>query len=335
MYKIKCLIDGREFSHEFPGIEKKMLTKYIKEKYELTFEEYILKYEYYNISPLCACGCGIKTKFNKGVFFKYFSNHKNNIKQTIKTKNKIKQSKLVNNTLQLRLKRLGINQDLIQKSYNDFCEFKINFTDLEKKLTLDKRTLKKYWLEFDLINDKEVFNRICKKHQYYWQNKNNKAGGRKNIDDEILLNTYLFLKKEKNKYTLKEVIEKFEIDTTELVLYKRLKENFGKEIMDELLRLGISSKPEVEFYNVLKYFFGNDLKKSFRLEGKVYDFILKNKLLIEFDGEYWHSLLKNIDNDKLKDDIAVRNGYKIFRVKDSQSKDIEILNKIKKIAYEN
>jgi len=102
-----------------------------------------------------------------------------------------------------------------------------------------------------------------------------------------------------------------------------------------ILLSGNCSKPEIEFLHVLKFFFGKDLKSQFKLEGKIYDFILNDSLLIEFDGDYWHSLEKNIKNDKIKDQIALKNGYKIFRVKESKAKDIEILKKIKKIAYEN
>lgn len=149
------------------------------------------------------------------------------------------------------------------------------------------------------------------------------------------MNVYLFLSNNKNKYTLKEVIDKFELDVTELVLFKRLKEEFEEEKIKELLKFGLSSKPEIEFYNILRFYFNKDVKKSFKLEGKFYDYIINNTLLVEFDGEYWHSLLKNKINDKSKDEIALKNNYKIFRVKEKEAKDINILLKIKKLAYEN
>lgn len=66
-------------------------------------------------------------------------------------------------------------------------------------------------------------------------------------------------------------------------------------------------------------------KYSFRLENRQYDFLLPDyKLLIECDGDYWHCnpkfypqpkrwQLERRKIDKLKNEIAERNGYKIVR----------------------
>ena len=115
------------------------------------------------------------------------------------------------------------------------------------------------------------------------------------------------------------------------MLYKRLCENFDETLIKEYLSFGLASKSETEYYNVIKYFFGKDLQKGFKLEDKFYDFILLDKIIIEFDGDYWHSLIKNINNDKVKDELARKNDYIIFRVKESESKDLEILNKLNKL----
>lgn len=149
------------------------------------------------------------------------------------------------------------------------------------------------------------------------------------------MNIFIFIKQEKGKYSLKEVKEKFDIEEPTIILYKRLVEKFSEKVIDDVLKCGNSSNAEIEFGNILKYYFGKDVKTQIKVENKIYDFMINNILLVEFDGEYWHSLLKNIENDKLKDEIAIRNGYKIFRVKEKKCKDIEILLKIKKEAYEN
>jgi hypothetical protein len=336
MYKIKCLIDNVEFTHPLKGKEKRKLAQHIKKNYNISYQEYVLKYFYDNVHPICACGCGNKTKFFKGVFFKYFEDHKNKIKLSEEQKEKLKKTR--NNKYNLltnRLKKLKISVEDLKKHYDEFCDFKTNFTNLEKTICIDKRTIKKYWIELGFINNLETFKRIVKKHQIYWQNKNDKAGGKKHLKEELLLNVYFFISNEKNKYTLKEIINKYNLNITELVLFKRLSEKFTEEKIKNLLKLGISSKPEMEFFNVLKFYFGKDVKKPFKLEGKIYDYILNNKVLIEFDGEYWHSLLKNKENDELKNKIAIKHGYKIFRVKEKNANDIEILLTLKKLAYEN
>jgi very-short-patch-repair endonuclease len=98
------------------------------------------------------------------------------------------------------------------------------------------------------------------------------------------------------------------------------------------LKSGLSSKTEMEYFTILKYFFGSDIKKGFKLKNKFYDFILLDKILIEFDGDYWHGLLKNKLNDMEKDRIALDEGYILYRVKESESKDIEHINKLFKLT---
>ena len=146
-----------------------------------------------------------------------------------------------------------------------------------------------------------------------------------------MFNVYNYLKENKGKYTLNEISNKFSLPISSLVLYKRLSENFGEEYIKNLLNYGLSSKPETEYFNILKYFCGSNIKKGFTLEGKFYDFILYNKILIEFDGDYWHNLLKNKINDEIKNNTALKNNYIIFRIKESESKDINMIIKLNKI----
>jgi very-short-patch-repair endonuclease len=60
-----------------------------------------------------------------------------------------------------------------------------------------------------------------------------------------------------------------------------------------------------------------------------------DKLIIEFDGDYWHNKPDAILNDKLKDEIAIEEGFNIFRIKYSERLDpnkiIEITDKLKEI----
>jgi hypothetical protein len=203
---------------------------------------------------------------------------------------------------------------------------KYNLTELEEISSIDKRTIKRYWEELKII-DLEEYKRTSKKHK--GSTKKRADIIKKKIDGDILFQIYEFIKINNQKFTLNELIDKFDIKYSKNVVYKRLKDNFSD--VDEYLKYGNSSNSEIEFYNVIRYFFGKNANKQFKLENKVYDIILYNKILIEFDGTYWHSLAKNVENDKLKDEIARRNNYIMFRVKDTESNSIEILNKLKKI----
>ena len=323
-----CKIDNVIISSDSERAIHKLST-YLRKKHNMTLREYVLKYYYNNINPVCECGCGEKTKFHKGKFFKYVGNHKNKIKPTNDILLKQKKNRALKNTLNLRLKRLGYSADDLINIYNEFINFKINFTDIEKKYAIDKRTIRKYWYELKLIENKELFNRICKKHQNYWSSI--KVDRKIKIDDDILLNVYKFLRKHPNRHTLKEIKNMYNLNQSSLVLYKRLVDVFDKEEIDKHLKLGISSKPEIEFFNILRFYYGEDIQKNFVLNRKQYDYILLNKILIEYDGDYWHSMPNKIMVDKEKDILAKKNGYIIIRVKDSESKNVEVLHKINKI----
>jgi hypothetical protein len=329
-FKNVCLIDNVEITNE-NGLAISILSKYLKNKHNTTLKEYLLKYYYNNEHPKCFCGCGNDVCYYKGKFGKFYDNHKNLMPIDEHTRLKMIEKIKLSNSLENRLRKVDKTKEELEFAYNEYVNYSQSFDDLTKKLKLDKRTLKKFWVELNLIKDVRKFETISKKHQKIWADKNGKAGGRQLIEDDLLLNIYLFIKNNKGKYTLNEISLKFNVSVSILVLYKRLCENFGETLIKEYLSFGLASKSETEFYNILKYYFGGDLKKGFKLEGKFYDFILLNKIIIEFDGDYWHSLIQNKINDNFKDELARKNNYIIFRVKESESKDITILNKLNKL----
>ena len=56
------------------------------------------------------------------------------------------------------------------------------------------------------------------------------------------------------------------------------------------------------------------------------------KAIIEFDGDYWHSLPKMQLKDKERNEIYARYGYKVLMLKYADIKDEEILiNKIENL----
>lgn len=64
-------------------------------------------------------------------------------------------------------------------------------------------------------------------------------------------------------------------------------------------------------------------KFQYPLGGKVYDFYIPQiQLLIEVDGDYWHSLPENIENDAIKNQIAEDYGLKLVRFSESDINSI-------------
>jgi len=75
-----------------------------------------------------------------------------------------------------------------------------------------------------------------------------------------------------------------------------------------------SSKIERLIIIKLERYFKVKVEKQFKLQGKYYDFKFGNNL-VELDGVYYHRTPKQLYNDRLKDTIAERFGYKIHRIK--------------------
>lgn len=325
----RCLVCGKEIDSFSENSSHRLFLNHIRKEHNLSHERYIIKYELNNIPPTCACGCGNIPKFNKGNFGKYYKNHKDhmpNSKESIQKGIDTKKRKFLK--LENRIKRLGTSKKELKNLYNDFINFKINLREISRETGIDKRIIKKYWYELNFIEDKEQFNRITRKHQTYWFNNVVIPTPEEIIKiDNLLPDIFNFLTK--NRHTLREVKSTFDLKCTFGYLHKILKDTYGDDI-DKFIKLHNASNIEIEFFNILKFYF-KGVKRQYKLENKTYDYILKNKILIELDGTYWHNNEEAKKNDKFKDELAISNGFIIIRIKDTECKDINILNKIKKI----
>lgn len=109
-------------------------------------------------------------------------------------------------------------------------------------------------------------------------------------------------------------------------LMKHLIKLFSDDFSQYLI-YGVKSKEETFFLDILRFYFGcKNVKYGFKLNGKIYDALIFNKILFEYDGSFYHK--NKIDNDNLKDKIAIENGYYIYRVDEKSVKDINFLKKI-------
>lgn len=326
MFKIVCKICNFTIERKIKGKQYWQFTKHLKKDHNLTPYEYVLKYDYNNQHPLCACGCHEKVIFKKYKFRKFIVNHQ---KLTTEHKQKLKQFALNQNHI---FKDKNFTIDNLKSWFELYKTPDNNRQKLEKITKHDFRSLEKWWKKLNIATNQEI-RELSYKHKFLWGNQGNKNGTYVTIPDDILYHIYEFLQKNKNVCTLNQIKLKFEIKSSLLVLYKRLIENFDKKIIDSLLKSGLSSKPELDFYFVLCYFFGKEnVEKQFKLKRKFYDFLLFNKIIVEYDGLYWHR--NKLENDKEKDEIAINSGYKMFRVKEKDSHNIDTLLKIKELINE-
>lgn len=298
----------------------------------MTHEQYVVKHEFDGKHPKCHCGCDNDVKFTKGRFLKYFSDHKNHMKLTEEQKKKLSETNRIKNGVYRRLESVELTEFQLRSAYDSFLANEKSLRDLATLLVLDKRTIKRFWKELGFIEDMAKFERIAKKSQGMWKYKiiQPSLDDIKELERQWTAIVY-FLSNSAQKRTITEVIRVFNLKVGYNYLFDLICKRCGLDFVKEYLHLCNQSKIEIEFYNILKFYFGNSIKKQFLLNGKSYDYCLGGRILIELDGIYWHSKPKAIMNDKEKDEIAKSNGFTLLRVSEKEVKNINILFKIKEL----
>ena len=149
-----------------------------------------------------------------------------------------------------------------------------------------------------------------------------------------ILSDKLFLIKdllsESNKVTFNQIISLIGVNLNKNYLGWYLRENLTSSELKKVMFIK-HSQIEIDFLNVLKFYFGNSVLGSFELGGKIFDYKLGKNILIELDGEYWHSSEEAKNNDKIKNEIAKTNGFVLIRVSDKHVKSLDFLNNLKNI----
>lgn len=63
---------------------------------------------------------------------------------------------------------------------------------------------------------------------------------------------------------------------------------------------------------------GTDFAREFPLSGYEFDFIVPSvRLLIECDGDYWHSFPEAKNRDRIKTNSAIKQGYRVLRLSET------------------
>ena len=95
--------------------------------------------------------------------------------------------------------------------------------------------------------------------------------------------------------------------------WQRNKKNTGCPICNNKRT---QSRNEIRIFTELSSIF-NYVEENFVVEGYKYDVYIKDiNLLIEYDGDHWHSKAKTVKNDLLKNKIAKDNSFDMLRIRE-------------------
>ena len=327
MYNIKCEICDSYFDSKYKGREKQKLVKHLKSKHKnISIEDYYVKYYLNGIKPKCACGCGNYLEFHKFKYLKYISDHKNYVPVSKETKEKIKIGTEKYRIIDYKLKKSGLTKKILIQYFNKFKNLEITLNDIQSKLNTDKRTITSYWKELNISNRKEILS-ISEKTKYI---KFINSVEKRKINDDELEDIVVFLEDYPHRISISEIKTRLGLSYSVKQIMNKLKEKYGNDFIKKYLKIGATSNIELDFYFILKWYFGDKVIHQFQLEGKYYDYLIED-LLIELDGFYWHKEKKVKENDKFKDNLALKYNYKILRINENDVKNIDTILKIKKI----
>ena len=164
-----------------------------------------------------------------------------------------------------------------------------------------------------IANNKERNEKISKAKKSWWNNKS---------------------KKEKSDFIKEKVIPKI-IENEGLDNYLNRLRKAGIKGHNRVRELGkkkISNLFEKTMIEIIKNK-GYSCIEQFEIGGYYYDsYIPEKNLIIEFDGDYWHpKTIEDCSNDRLKnqwkidrykDVLAIKNGYNIIRIRETEKNNI-------------
>ena len=325
--KIKCKICGKVIEHEEERYAIRKFLSHLRRIHDISKETYMINYELNGVQPKCHCGCGNNVKIGKGwnKWYKYYEDHKNTQPPSEEVILKIKQAaqEKRDNLWYYR----NVNIKIINDSFDDFYNSKLQLCDISQKYSYDKRTLRDMWISYNKITY-EDYKKISSRNNCLL------ASIRKEkkllLENDFYEEIYKFIINNPYKYNIKQINELFGNKHTQTTLFKRLEKLYGNSFADFLL-LGYASKEESFFIDILRFYFGaTNVKQGFKLENKLYDAIIFNNILLEYDGSHYHKTEEQVNNDKTKNEIALKNNYAILRCNEKSIKNIDFLKQIEK-----
>lgn len=334
--KLTCKICGFEYEHEKAAYCIRGFINHLRTAHHLTKEEYIIQYERNGIRPTCACGCGNYVEITKGwnTFKKYYKD--SHVVMTDAMRKKISKTSNENFKKYLtsnEIKNIAISAATKLKSHNYTLGEVASFFDL------DKRTLKRYLLENNVLTVDDI---------KYISNESrsltNTKRHRNKYSDEMLEKFYNILKNFSTPISIYKAMKEYLYNNDDAVinyrcrykLIEKLIEKYGEDEIKKYLTCGYHSNEEDRLYIIFTHFFGKSaVKYGVKIGDKkfIYDFLLFDNLIIEYDGTGYYHQNDVIQHDNEKELWARENGYNFLRLTYKETTNINILNEI--IKYKN
>lgn len=340
---MECKICNETFSSS-GGRELWKLSRHVNSGHKISMEDYILEYNHAGTRPTCKCGCGNYTAFYKGEFNEYFEDHKKYKILSKEDKKKISESLF--KRFENNYDRLGLTKEKLIIYWEKYQTPIYNQQKISEISGHDFRTISRWWIKLGVAS-KNQLDAASRKHQFVYSNQGEKNGVYQKIEETTMdaIFKYLnFLKESKKITSYKKIIEMFELTVSDWVLKSRI-EQYSANDYSDVFKKGLSSKSETQYVDMLSFIYGeSNIKRSFKLGDKYYDACLYDKILIEYDGDFWHpeegvehpifsaeQILLIKVNDNLKNDLARKHDMILFRIKESDSRNIQKLIELDEI----
>lgn len=310
-------------------------------------------------SPMAHCDCGNTYKIKNSTIFLNFFNEKKYVCKRCSSlgKNNPFYGHIHTDEFKKRLSKdrkgnwgIGEKNGMFNKSNYEIWTKKYgkSTADLKQKESIEKNRIANSGCKNGFYGKKhssELILKIKKSNRLYREkNKENltKIGMEKlKLTDDILKNILKDYSVNpnnrssiKNKYGLdfrtveSYLIKRNIVTKEELKEIKRRKKFLGNRDLTKLV-----SKPEFELYEKLTEIYGKqNIKSCFIIPNTsvVYDICLFDKILIEYDGYYWHKIKKS-KNDLYKSDLAKIKGYMLYRVEENEKRKIDFTKELSMI----
>jgi len=149
------------------------------------------------------------------------------------------------------------------------------------------------------------------------QNKLRRVGKSKE-DFELMLNEYLLPSMNRTQLSKKHGVD-FRTMKSYWIFYRMITQSDLTKLTKYKQLFSNPSYPEKKLYDLLRQEYGTEkVCHCYEIDGYYYDICLFGKLLIEYDGYYWHKMRPN--NDMKKNNLAAAHGYILYRVEERHNR---------------